>query len=541
MTGYEDRWTRAAREGHFETQLLLSPQRLEQQQAQQLGQASPCDLYGSVNGSDTQQLRRICHKNDSNNDSQEQETDVASKTTYYSLILKNIPFRYYLSSYITNHIGEWLTYLAALTAIQEILYQQHALATTVIGDNGNATLIRSRGSKPQTAISILVVVRCMSKVIVSPLGGVLADRHDRRIVMIVLCLLGAVVAFAFVAAVQFQSLQLIYIAAFMQEVLSGLYEPSCTAIIPLLIPNDHEEELEKAVILTSIAWSTVAAFGSALGGFLVSLLGTQGCFVVDSITYVISALLMGMVSADKSFDVSQSPSLRTVEKTVETASSGTNSSNWSVGYFTESIRECSYYLQGTSFGALVLFKFSILWMALDVVNVSFAERAEDESRVPLRLGCLFAAIGLGCLVGPVVAERFTDIRRPETLQVTCLASLAITSISCLCMAIPNIPFWLLCVLNAFRTAGMDSAWVNSELLLQKFSTPQMLGRVLSIDMALALSAESSSAVIAGRLMDRYGFTAEKVCQLLGLLGLLFLLGWIKYHVRGGGIAPSTGT
>ena len=62
----------------------------------------------------------------------------------------------------------------------------------------------------------------MSKVIASPLGGVLADRHDRRIVMIVLCLLGAVVAFAFVAAVQFQSLQLIYIAAFMQEVLSGL-------------------------------------------------------------------------------------------------------------------------------------------------------------------------------------------------------------------------------------------------------------------------------------------------------------------------------
>ena len=161
------------------------------------------------------------------------------------------------------------------------------------------------------------------------------------------------------------------------------------------------------------------------------------------------------------------------------------------------------YLYTSFFGALVLVKFTILWLCLDVVNVAFAERhaalsaansdgsvslEQAQEKEPLYLGFLFSGVGVGCLLGPVVAERFTDIARPVTVQVACIVSIALSSVTCLVMSIPGIPFWLLCVLTGIRAIGVSTAWIDSTLLLQKFCVPQMLGRVLSIDMALALMA-----------------------------------------------------
>jgi len=44
----------------------------------------------------------------------------------------------------------------------------------------------------------------------------------------------------------------------------------------LLVPS--EEELKKATTMAGLAWSVMAAFGSATGGFLVTLLGLRACY-----------------------------------------------------------------------------------------------------------------------------------------------------------------------------------------------------------------------------------------------------------------------
>jgi hypothetical protein len=226
------------------------------------------------------------------------------------------------------------------------------------------------------------------------------------------------------------------------------------------------------------------------------------------------------------------------------------------------------YLCTSFFGALVFVKFTVMWLTLDVVNVSFAKRhatvaaaaaaaaaavaaaivdGQDEAtfalqqavqaaREPIYLGFLFCAIGVGSLLGPVVAERCTDMNRPITLQVACLVSIALSSLTCLIMSIPGNPFWLLCILTGTRALGVSTAWIDSTLLLQKFVAPDMLGRVMSLDFALALMAESSSAMLAGRVQDAWGWTPEQVCRGLGMLGCIQLLIWMIYHVRGGGAA-----
>jgi MFS family permease len=184
--------------------------------------------------------------------------DEDDDVTYSQLLKRNRPFRLYICSYIANSMGEWLTYLASIAAIEKIQL-----------DNG----IRKTS---RTAIAALIIVRLTPTIILSPFGGVLADGRDRRESMIALDIVGAVVAWIFILAIELQSIPTILMASFLQACVSGLYEPSRSAITPLLVPED--EGLKQATTLSGVAYSCVAAFGSASGGILVSVFGIRTCF-----------------------------------------------------------------------------------------------------------------------------------------------------------------------------------------------------------------------------------------------------------------------
>lgn len=178
--------------------------------------------------------------------------------TYLSLLRDNRPFRFFILSYIVAHLGEWLTYLASISAIEEIQLHNGADASS------------------RMALSLLIVIRLLPNVILSPFGGALADGWDRRDIMMILDVCGSLVAWIFVFALHQKSVGLIYFATFLQECIAGLYEPSRSAIIPLMCPGD--EEMKKATTLAGVVWSMIAAFGSAAGGFLVALVGIHGCY-----------------------------------------------------------------------------------------------------------------------------------------------------------------------------------------------------------------------------------------------------------------------
>jgi hypothetical protein len=186
------------------------------------------------------------------------DDDFAEDVTYFSLLRDNRPFRFFILSYIVAHLGEWLTYLASISAIEEIQMHNGADASS------------------RMALSLLIVIRLLPNVILSPFGGALADGWDRRDIMMYLDVGGSLVAWIFVFALHQKSVGLIYFATFLQECMAGLYEPSRSAIIPLMCPGD--EEMKKATTLAGVVWSMIAAFGSAAGGFLVALVGIHGCY-----------------------------------------------------------------------------------------------------------------------------------------------------------------------------------------------------------------------------------------------------------------------
>jgi hypothetical protein len=303
---------------------------------------------------------------------------------------------------------------------------------------------------------------------------------------------------------------------FLQQSLTGLYEASRSAILPLLARN--ENEMQKAAVLVSVSWSVLTAFASAAGGFMVTLFGTNGCFLADCSTYIVSAVFVWMMGGNWSV---WTPS----------ASHGNI-----CGAVKDMMVDGLRYLRSAFFGGLIFLKFSAMWLMLDVVNVSLARRGGDEYG-SARLGIMYSTIGVGSLIGTVITERYTDMDDPKTMQLSAILSLAASASACLLMGIQS-PFWITCVLTGFRHWGVCSLWTQSTLLLQKFSTPEMLGRVNSIDLCIALIGESVCAMLEGILQDDLGLEPENVSALLGALGTFFTVTWVIYHFTGHGAASS---
>jgi hypothetical protein len=79
--------------------------------------------------------------------------------------------------------------------------------------------------------------------------------------------------------------------------------------------------------------------------------------------------------------------------------------------------------------------------------------------------------------------------------------MAIETLGSLGMAAFN-PFWCICFMTGVRAAGSSVLWVDSSLLLQKFSAPEMLGRVVAVDYSLANLTEALATLLCGILEDR---------------------------------------
>ena len=416
--------------------------------------------------------------------------------TYYTLMRDNPKFRLFIASYLTTLCGAWLTYVAIIAMIE-------------------ARLVGGKESS-RTAISYLVVIRRMPSVILSAPGGVLADSRDRRQSMMALNLLASIVTLFNLLVWNSKSISMVYLVAMLSQVIQALYEPCRGALMPLLVRDD--EELKLATNLTGLAKSLMAALGATLGGLIVCYFGARACFVLDSLTYLTSAYIMYHVKGD----------WHVVDKgDIEYSSACDQVVGMTIAGYK--------YVGDNFWGSLVLMKASValIYGAANVLNVTFAERGEGDSSV--KLGILFAMTGIGCLVGLLVSDCFTTMSDMKSLQLVAILSIGCGTLGCLGVGLlPS--FVLNCIFSMLRSGGLSATWINSSVLLQSFSTPEKMGRVLAVDNALALLAESSSALLCGFLQDRVDLSAEQITLMTAATGGVMVILWTIYHVMGCGAA-----
>lgn len=133
-------------------------------------------------------------------------------------------------------------------------------------------------------LGLVNVVRAVALIGLSFLGGTIADRVDRRRL-----LMATQTAFALLAAglgllVQVGAVQVWHVvaASFAGAVILAVDQPARQALIPHLVPR---EQLLNAVALNSVTFTGAAAIGPALAGPLVALLGLTWGFYLNALSY----------------------------------------------------------------------------------------------------------------------------------------------------------------------------------------------------------------------------------------------------------------
>lgn len=171
----------------------------------------------------------------------------------YFLIIKRSPrYRTYLMSHLCQHVGDWFIRIASLLSVQRL----------------------SSGSAK--ALAGLVVAKVIPQVIMSPIGGTLADTFDRRRMMLALDTIGAFVTLGFILAIAMDNLSLFFVFTSLRATVHALYEPSTKAIVPMLV--NEGEDLKRAVTMNGVAWSLMTVVGGLVAGTFSAYLGLEICY-----------------------------------------------------------------------------------------------------------------------------------------------------------------------------------------------------------------------------------------------------------------------
>src|SRR5687767_2356505 len=190
---------------------------------------------------------------------------------YIDLLRRNRAFRQLWLGQVVSQMGDWFDTIALYTII---------LNLTGSGRD----------------VGLLLVARFLPSFLFGPLSGVVADRFSRQRIMIISDLLRAVVVLGFLFVRRADQLWIVYVLTVLQLGLSTFFEPAKTAAIPSIV---EDRELVAANAISSVTWSVMLTLGAAIGGLATGWFGTDVAFILDALTYLLSAALIVSVRLPK--------------------------------------------------------------------------------------------------------------------------------------------------------------------------------------------------------------------------------------------------
>jgi NRE family putative nickel resistance protein-like MFS transporter len=162
-----------------------------------------------------------------------------------------------------------------------------AQTTSLLGDAltwvGLALLaFELTGTGASEVLAIALTLRVTVFVIFSPLAGVLADRYDRKPILIVSHLIRMII----VGLLPFvQSVGQIYVLVLALNIVNAFFTPTYKATIPLVTETDYPE----AIALSSSTEQLLGVLGPGLAGAIAAFIGARQIFFLDAISFLIAA------------------------------------------------------------------------------------------------------------------------------------------------------------------------------------------------------------------------------------------------------------
>ena len=414
----------------------------------------------------------------------------APRRTLLDALRDNPEWRKLYLARAASLLGDWLNTLAIL----------HLLGT---GTGGTAAL----------PLAVVFVLKQMPVFLLGPVAGVVADRFDRRRIMITCDLVLCAVVLCFLLAEPDATHGLVYGLTLLQLSVAAFLDPARNAIVPdLVAPRD----LIAANALYAATWSTVFAVGTAVGGVVLYLFGWRVAIAVDAGTYLVSAALLAGI---------RSPHTRPPQRPRPTTFSAV------VGL--DDVRDGLRYLRrDASVRGVVLVKatwgmMSAVTLFLTLLGMEPAHRIAGNSDLGITFLWLCRAIGTG--IGPIVARRYAegDSRR---LRRAIAAGFVVANLAYVAVASISLP-WLVGPLVLIAHIGGSTLWVMSTVLLQQLVPSELRGRTFAAEIGLVMLVGSASNLVYAGLIDSGIASLSTVMVIAPIACLSVAAAWMVRNLR----------
>jgi MFS family permease len=399
------------------------------------------------------------------------------------------PFHLLITSLAVSSGGDWLYNVALLALVYE------------------------RTGSP-TWVSLTTAARVLPVVALGPLGGVLADRHNRRRLMVGADLIraGLMVALGIAAAAGLPILLAPVLAGAASA--AGVVYPSCVAACTARFVPD--QELQRANAVRSAVGQAAIVVGPVLGALMMVVAGPSVSILLNALTFIASALAVGAIRAGEKF----APPERGGELEMPSVLAD--------------IRTGARALRGAP-TAIRLIAADVLGSAVyGMLTVTLVLVSRKVGAGSGGYGLLLAGFGVGGVIGASVAAR---LDAPSRWRHTLAIAMLLVGIPVAALGfVPTLAGAV--ALAVLGGGGMIVGEVLGETALPRMLDDEVLARAYGLAFPISISGIVAGSLIAGPLVSLLGLTGTLAVGGAAVLTIGALLVSRPLDVTSAGTTPA---
>jgi len=328
------------------------------------------------------------------------------------------------------------------------------------------------------------------------IGGVVADRMDRRRLLILSQVIQLTCAFLLASLYYAGVVQIWHILtlSFIVGTAQAFGGPAYQALVPSLV---EPEDLPNAIALQSIQFNLARVIGPMLGGIAFTKLGYVWCFSLNGVSYI--AVIISLVLL----------TIRFVPKKAE------------VSMLTSMKQGIAFIRNQSAMESLIVLAFCMTFLGIPLLTFLpvFAKSVFREG--PSTFTTMLSVFGAGSVSGALMVAAMGNIQNKGRIALSMLVGLGVVMAAFALSKILILSYLLLFLAGA----ALISVFAMISSLVQLITGNEMRGRVMSVYNVAFRGGMPIGSLITGWLVPR--FTAPMVLAvngtLLFVLGLYFLL------------------
>jgi len=333
-------------------------------------------------------------------------------------------------------------------------------------------ILRLTGSALQTAL--IYSLEYIPYLIFAPFAGVVSDRYDRRLLMVwadsaASCVVGVL---AILAWLDQYHLWLIYPAALMLSTITPLYQATFLGMVPNTVPR---ERLSWANSRLQAGQSTLDLVGPLLGASAVAVLAARGALSADAVSFALSALAVGLMSRsraqrDRRRDASVLGDLKEAAQFIRTS-------------------------PPLLWGAVVASGSSLGLAMVEANMITYLVHIRHQPVAAV--GVVFAALGLGSLLGALLTPKILSRCNPGTIIIGCVITGG-SGTALLAVQHEFVTIAATWILVGASTAGFIVTFFT---MRHQIVPERLLGRVVILTRVIAFMMVPIAPIIGGALLS----------------------------------------